>query len=379
MGTNATSRDSRAGYTLYRDAGGAIDKENLNRQLFEAGYGPISDRMMTHYRHLADANFDRYISINRFDVARAASRYEDLGASPRYQYREIGEGVRMLIAKGNKLWVASAEVTRLGEAGAIVRLVDEEYRVGLEKARIRPGDFVSLRFLESGRSTDGRIVEVDLKTDPPLIEVRFTSLVSLAELASGNPLATVPFAIRLRASGEDHVTTDQLGRRLFLLFELIDEVRYIANYASEQSSAEGAGYSAPAVVDKLSVASPAEAILAVSELVSSIFPFGAIAAVLGLASKLPEKRKAWHEGTGVVLDNEEKRVNAEIRDLEKQRAEASLSLVRSLRELVESQITISDELGDELDSMTHDRVVPIIESLAQAGVEVIEQIEPNNE
>ncbi len=81
---------------------------------------------MTRYRHLADANFERYFSINQFDVARAASTHGDLGASPRYQYREIGEGVRILIAKGNTLWVASAEVTRLGEADATVRLVDEE-------------------------------------------------------------------------------------------------------------------------------------------------------------------------------------------------------------------------------------------------------------
>lgn len=75
----------------------------------------------------------------------------------------------------------------------------------------------------------GWIVEVDLKTDPPLIEVQFTSLVSLAEHSVSNALATVPFAIRIRASHEDHVTTDQLGRQHFLLFELIDEVQYTAN------------------------------------------------------------------------------------------------------------------------------------------------------
>lgn len=70
-----------------------------------------------------------------------------------------------------------------------------------------------------------------------------------------------------------------------------------------------------------------------------------------------------------------KRVNAEIRNLEKQRAEDSLGLVRSLRELVESQISITEELGDGLDSMTRNRIVPIIESPAQAGMEVVEELE----
>lgn len=40
MDTGATSRDSRAGYTFYRDAGGAIDKEDLNRQLSRLGTDP---------------------------------------------------------------------------------------------------------------------------------------------------------------------------------------------------------------------------------------------------------------------------------------------------------------------------------------------------
>ena len=78
---NATQRDSRAGFTIYRESGGGISRDALNDQLVSAGYGPVSDRTVTHYRSLLVAGFDRYISINRFDVARSASRFEDLGAS----------------------------------------------------------------------------------------------------------------------------------------------------------------------------------------------------------------------------------------------------------------------------------------------------------
>jgi len=182
--------------------------------------------MISHYENLANANDDRYISINRFDVARAASRYENRGASPRYRYTPVGERVRLLIAKGNKLWTAAGQVTRIGEAGAIVRLVDEEYQEGLSAIKVRPGDFVSLRSVESGRSSDGRIVKVDVETSPPLLEVQFTSLVALADFAFGVPMRTATLGLRVRSvDDEAPATADQLGRRLFLLFEIVDEVR----------------------------------------------------------------------------------------------------------------------------------------------------------
>lgn len=96
---NATPRDSRAGFTIYRESGGSISRDALNDELISAGYGPVSDRTMAHYRSLLEAGFDRYISINRFDVARSASRFEDLGASPRYGFQTYGEGVRLMIAR----------------------------------------------------------------------------------------------------------------------------------------------------------------------------------------------------------------------------------------------------------------------------------------
>ncbi|MCP3938386.1 MAG: hypothetical protein GY708_23815 [Actinomycetia bacterium] len=46
---NATPRDTRAGFDLYRSAGGAISLDDLNEQLVEAGYGPVAQRTLTHY------------------------------------------------------------------------------------------------------------------------------------------------------------------------------------------------------------------------------------------------------------------------------------------------------------------------------------------
>ena len=215
MSKNAAPRDARAGYQIYRAAVGDIGLDDLNEQLITAGYGPVSNRMFTHYRHLADAGYNRYISINRFDVARAASRHEDLGASPRYPFYERGEGVRLLVAKANRLWGAFAQVESVGEAGAVLRFVDDEYAGGLADIKARKGDEVSLNFLESGVHQDGWIVDVDLGAQPPLLEVQFGELVSLADLAVGRSAPVASLGLRLRSADDDaSPTTDQLGRRL---------------------------------------------------------------------------------------------------------------------------------------------------------------------
>lgn len=376
---NASTRDARAGYGLYRRAGGDIGRTELNRALSNADYGPVSKRMVTHYRNLLAAGFDRYISINRFDVARAARPYEDLAASPRYQYSEVGEGVRLLVAKRNRLWQASGQVVEIGEAGAVVRLVDSEYREGLAKARIAMGDFVNLAFLESGRTADGKIVEVDKESDPPTLEVQFTELVSLADLAFGTSAPPATLALRVTSGDDRDVTTDQLGRRLFLIFELIDELRYIANSAARMSGQTDGTYSPPAVIERLSVASPIEVAATVTELVKILLPGGVIGVALRAAYQLPEKRKVWAEGTGVQLDNDIKREEKALTQARRATAEAQQQLAEELAQRAKSRLSLDEALTDELVQLVRDRLAVIVTSLAEAGVTAIEELDPTGD
>ena len=191
---NVSVRDARAGYQLFRAAGGDTSRPELNAELVDGGYGPISDRMFRHYRSLLAAGYNHYISINRFDVARAASRYEDLSASPRYPFAYVGEGVRLIAAKGDRLWQAAGRLDYVSEAGASIELVDPEYAEGLARVRLAPGDFLTLQFLESGQLRHARVVEVNKSIDPPNLEVQFTELVSLAEFAVGRLVQTRLFA-----------------------------------------------------------------------------------------------------------------------------------------------------------------------------------------
>jgi len=329
--------------------------------------------MVTHYRSLLEAGFDRYISINRFDVARSASRFEDLGASPRYGSQPYGEGVRLMIAKGDQLWEAAAAVESVGETGVVLRFVDEEYAAGLEALKVRPSDYVYLNFLETGRSETARVIEVDTKTRPPILEVQFAHLVSLAEISSRPTLPTVRLEFKVHSDTDDALTTaDQLGRRLYLLFELVDELRFIANEGARLAETEE--YSAPPIVDRLSVASPIEVSLAVARVVGDLFPFGLISVALRLIWKVPEKRKIWLEGTGQAIANRASESAAQRAESEAERAAAERDIAVQIRNVIVARYNLPEHIAAQLESVALDRLPPLLEALVQAGVESIESV-----
>lgn len=116
---NATYRDCRAGFDVFRRYGGSIARDNLNLELVEAGYGVVSDRAFRHYRKLLRSGFDRYISINRFDISRAAIPFEDASANPRYHFDQTDQGVRLLIAKGSDSTLPEVVPARLEKSGPL--------------------------------------------------------------------------------------------------------------------------------------------------------------------------------------------------------------------------------------------------------------------
>ena len=376
---NATPRAARAGYSIYRREGGEVSLDDLNDALGLAGYGPVSDRMLQHYRNLTNAGFDHYISINRFDVARAASRYEDLGANPRYRFEGgQSEGVQLLIVKPGRFWSVPATVDSISETGALIRLVDSEYTAALKRAKIHATDLVTMRFLESGREVEGRIVEVDVETSPAMIEVQFGFLHSLAELTDAEPLPTELLQIRLISEDDDRgATTDQLGRRMYLLFELVDELRSLVNRELQQTSDER--YAAPAVVHSLSVASPADIQLIADAVTTAIFSLGSLGGLVVFVCKFPGLRKSWYEGTGAKLDNEAKRqeVRSKEAELKEQEARAErlvleTQLCDDIIERLRDGIGLDDARAEEVAAVVRARVVPLLDSLVEAGVERVD-------
>ena len=139
---------------------------------------------MQHCRALLNAGYDRYVPINRFDVARAADPYEKALASSRYSYRPADVGVGVVFAKRNDLVEAYGRAIEVGDIGAVLIFEDEQVAAGLERLRPHTGGHVTIRFLSVNRSVTGTIIEADLSTRPTTIEVEYSSLTSISSRIS---------------------------------------------------------------------------------------------------------------------------------------------------------------------------------------------------
>jgi len=363
---NASPRDARAGFDIYRSAGGHISLDELNARLYEAGYGPVHQRSLTHYRNLTNAGYSRYIPINRFDVARAADPYGDPSSNARYSYEKADQGVSVVFAKSNKLMETYGRATEIGEVGALLRFEEREVIDGLRKLKPQPGDMVTVRYLELGRTFGGTVVEADVKSDPAVVEIEYGRLITIASLGMGEPLPTAEARFVLSGPGEHDTRLDAAGQRLYHFFELVEGLRSVANEAG--SHQDQPVYAAPPDLRLLSVASPAEIILELATLVPQLLPPALVGAVLKMAWDYPTKRKEWLEGDGQREQNKILKIDKELKqfELEKKKAEAALhaELVERVRSAFPNSSIADDELGRAIDEF----VVRPLDALGRTGI-----------
>lgn len=371
---NATPRDTRAGFDIFRSSGGSLSLDELNALLYEAGYGPVSARTLRHYESLIEAGFNRYVSINRFDVARAAAPFDNASAKGRYGYVDVDLGVRVVFAKTNKLMEAFGRATEIGEVGALLRFEEQDVVEGLRKLKPQPGDMVTLRYLEAGRTVGGRVVEADVKADPAVIEVEYAQLISIASVGIGDPLPAVEARFVLSGPEEGLKTLDVAGRRLYQFFELIEGVRALANEAG--GTQDDPVYVQPAVLESLSVASPADLVVQIAEQAIALFPWGLAAGVLRAIYAVPEKRKTWYEGSGQRKDNQlkdleirEKQLKADLQDLEAARLEAEEGLRTDIIERVRETFSGTRLTDAQIARAVDESVLPPLRALGRSGID----------
>ena len=134
---NATTRDARAGFAIYLQSAEGVTLDEINSRLEASGYGAIAQRTLTHYRNLVKAGFDRYISINRFDVARASRAYENMSTLSRYRYRSTDQEVSVLFSRSSCLLEAQGKLVESSDVGAVIEFSDEDILEELQ--RFGPG------------------------------------------------------------------------------------------------------------------------------------------------------------------------------------------------------------------------------------------------
>jgi hypothetical protein len=365
---NASPRDTKAGFDLYRTAGGEISLDDLNARLRQAGYGPVAKRTFAHYRKLRDAGYNRYISINRFDIARASVPYDNASANGRYTYRDADLGVSVIFAKGSRLLEASGRAIEIGEVGALLRFSEHEVINGLRALKPQAGEMVTVRYLEAGSTIGGRVIEADLKSDPVTIEIEFSRLISIAGVGDGQALPAIDVSFRLTTGvgDEDPRTLDLVGRQLYQLFELLEGLRSLSNAAGARQP--DPVYAEPPVLRSLSIASPVNLLLEVASQVRHLYPAGLAFGVLGVAGRFVSKRKEWYEGTGQKKQNQLTDLEIELKELEldAKRAEAEFrdATVRRMQEAFpESSLPL-----EEAARIVDEQVLPPLRALGLSGV-----------
>jgi hypothetical protein len=294
---NATTRDAKAGWDIYLSAGGGATLQDINSLLTAAGYHPIHDRTFRHYGNLLRAGYDRYVSINRFDVSRASDPYERTASSSRYSFRTFEVGVSVVFAKANRLIEASGLAEEIGDVGAILRFPDSTTSDALREVRPATGISIAVRFWDVRRTVTGRIIDSDFVSAVVSIEIEYGQLVSMASLAPQAmetlPPETARFA--LVADDVDDETVDVIGRRIFAFFELLEGVRSLVNAAGAVQHQPS--YADPPVLGALTFSSPVTAdILMAGQALNLINEVG-ISSILAAAGAYVLARKAWYEGS----------------------------------------------------------------------------------
>ena len=336
---NATTRDARAGYVIYRRALGALTRDEVNEALLEQGHSAVAPRTFGHYRKLYRAAAARYIPINRFDVARASRPYDNFPDLGRYNYRDARGPVTITFPSLPSCPTVIGYATSAGDVGAVIELPRSALPQELLARPPRRGESLAIQYGQGPASELATLVDADLDTDPANIEVHHRRLVSLAALGV-EPLPTLTRAHFTLTAAEDSPTTlDVVGRRLYYFFELIEGVRSLINVAAADTAA--APYAPPPVVNQVRVSSPAVVTLDVVETIVKIVPWGLLTVYLTrFVTRFPAMRREWYEGTQRRVDAQRSEVALAV---EKDRQELQSGIISELRDRVDIG-TISDDV-----------------------------------
>lgn len=366
---NASTKDARAGWEIFRTSGYSIEHDRLNQALSNAGMRTISTRTYQHYRNLHTAGYERYVSINRFDVARASRPYEGAGASSRYGFTTVGTAVRLTFPRGRRIIEAFGRSQRIGEFGVVVVFENHEVANALVRDRPRIGESAGIDFLDPPRHVDARIVEFEHDERAVRIELEFSRLESVVDYVGREPMPVSQFRIRLLPSELDINAVDIVGRQLFYFFEVIEAARAVVNEASSIGNSDT--YAEVANVVSLQRHSPLELVFAVAPIVTAVT--GLAFPILGAAWGYQRIRLTRFDAA-----NQEAvaRINKARAEVEEVKSEVQVKILRQLN----SEFDISDDgVSQRLKSLIERDLIETTGSLAESGVNDTEITESSDD
>jgi hypothetical protein len=363
--TNISSANARAGYEIFRKSGCEASRADINATLKRMGYSAVSQRMYTHYNNLCREGFNRYISINRFDVARASRPYENLSSNSRYKYIDSSSGARVTFPRGRRLVEAFGRAERVGETGLILVFDDPPTVAALQAKSTRPriGESVRIELLERGQQYDARVVDAE-RGKHVVLEVEFERLQSISEMLGREPLSLHSYRFEISGGRAAPATVDTVSRQLFYLFELIETSRSVVNEMAHASKDDR--YAPVAEVRSLSMRSPLVVELGIPEAVAVVA--GGAFTVLGLAVAYERWRKKRLENNGLEIDNGVKASKAELDS-------AVNSLRTDIVQALHDDFKLKQADAEKLENVEH--LTTSIRNLAEQDVEEARLLPPH--
>jgi hypothetical protein len=327
--------NAHVGWEIYKANDYELTLGEINDELTDRGLATVSPRMFSHYRKLQRYGYEQYIPINQLDVRTMADPVWDRALRGRYPRYTVEEPVRVLFLRNQETVQLAGTAEEISDGELVMRLEGGPAVVAFERAK---GTMWALEviFTRTGEMTLCEVAKVTLDRR----RMRVTIRASFAGLgAAEDVLARQSFQVReftvIVGSEAGSPLLGRAAQQVFWLYSAGEGVRIAAEEILRNLDAAREFVIPPNRVERLSVASPLEAV---------IIAAGPVLVGIGaLVLKTVEARKSWWEGT--KAKHEARVAEEEVIRLrwERERREVMRSL-----DLADVTVRIVNAIRDEL-------------------------------
>ncbi len=322
-----------AGWDIYKGSDYEATLVEINDELLVRSLPSVSSRMYTHYRKMRRYGYEQYIAINQLDVRTMEDPIWDRALRGRYPMYKVEEAVRVLLLVEDEAVALSGLVEEVSDGELLLRIHgDQAVSAFTAKGGVWALEVI---FTATGevRLCEISKVTVDRRLQRVTVRAHFVGATSAHDVLVRRSLPIGSFDITVGSDPESPLL-GRTAQQVFWLFSATEAVR-IATAELARSLEGGEQVSVPANrVERLSVASPLEAIIAIAT------PVGLAMGLL--ITKAVVARKTWWEGTKAKHD-----AHAAEEEVKRLRWERSRREVMSSLDVNDIVDAIVAELGKE--------------------------------
>jgi hypothetical protein len=361
--------NAQTGWEIYKASDYELTLGEINDELQGRRLPPVSQRMYSHYRKLHRYGYEQYIPINQLDVRTMEDPVWDRVLRGRYPLYEVEEVVRVLLLANDQPVELAGVAEEVSDGEVILRLpgtraMDIFGRAGaalwtLEVVFVSTGEL---------RLCDVMKVTLDRRRKRVTVRATFVGVAASEQVLARETLSTGTFRIIVGSEASVPLLA-RTAQQLFWMFSGTEAVRIVAAEMLQALDSERRYAVQANRVERLSVASPLEALILASGPV--LIGVGVlIERIVGARKSWWEGTKAKHEATSVEEDVMRLRWERERREvLDSIRVEEAVAAIATAvrRELglADPELGLSEDDAALRTILTH--ALPALGELVEAG------------